>query len=142
MVDACSRKCRTGGCDMYPSFAVTNARTAEYCAQHARLQCGVEGYMERKFDPHHFGKEAIGNVIPSGAKHKTVHPPPTKTNPPSGVGRDYRKRVRHPDVMSTASKRAASRGSAGGAGTMPDIEKQKSPVKRDSSVKTEVQLCL
>ncbi|CAM9417625.1 unnamed protein product, partial [Ascophyllum nodosum] len=81
MVDACSRKCRTGGCDMYPSFAVTNTRTTEYCAQHARLECGVEGYIGRKFDPHHFGKEAIGNIIPSSVKHKTVNPPPTKTNP-------------------------------------------------------------
>ena len=90
MVDACSRKCRTGGCGKYPSFAVKNTRTAEYCAQYARLQCGVEAYREREIVPHHFRKEAVGNVIPSGAKHKTVHLP-LKTSPPSGVGRDCRK---------------------------------------------------
>ena len=68
------------------------------------------------------------------------HTPPTKTSQPSGVSPDSHKRVRHPDV--TMSKRAIARKSAARAVTMPDNEAQKIPVKRNSSVKTEVKLSL
>ena len=50
------------------------------------------------------------------------------------------KRARHPDVTSTMSKRAIARKSTTGAVTIPDIDGQKIPVKRNCSVKTEVQL--
>ncbi|CAN0472959.1 unnamed protein product, partial [Ascophyllum nodosum] len=115
-------------------------KTAEYCAQHARIQLGVEGYREREIGPHHSGKETISNVIPSGAKHLTVLLPPTKTSHPSGVSRDSRKRVRHPEITSTTSKRAVPRESTAGAVTMPDINRRKSPVRQNSCVKTELQL--
>ncbi|CAM9292284.1 unnamed protein product [Ascophyllum nodosum] len=131
MVDACRRQCK-----------VANTRTGEYCAQHARRKCGVEGYGGREFGPHDSGKETIGNLITSGAKQNTVHPTPTKASRPSGGNRGSRKRVQHQDITFTASKRAVSRGSAGGVGTIPDIDGQISPVKRDFSVKTEVQLSL
>ena len=103
--DVYIRKCRTGDCDQKPSFGVAGTKTAEYCAQHARIQRGVEGYSEREFGPRHSGKETIGNVIPSGAKGTTVHPPPHKKSHPSGVSRDSCKRVRHPEITSTTSKR-------------------------------------
>ena len=142
MVDVKNKKCRTQGCGKGPSFGVAGTTTAEYCAQHARLQFDVEKYRDREVGPHHFWKESIGNAIPSGAKHTTVHPPPTKTSQPSGVSPDSHKRVRHPDVTSTMSKRAIARKSTAEAVTMPDIDGQKFPVKRNSSVKTEVQLSL
>ncbi|CAM9292433.1 unnamed protein product [Ascophyllum nodosum] len=130
MVDACSKQCR-----------VANTRTG-YCAQHVRRICGVEGYGEKEFGPHDSGKETIGNLITSGAKQNTAHPTPTKASRPSGGSRGSCKRVQHLDITFTASKRAASRGSAGGVGTIPDTDGQTPPVKRDSSVKTEVQLSL
>ena len=142
MVDVRSRKSRPDGCDRRPSCGVGNTRTAEYCAQHAPDREVVEKYRDREVGPHHAWKETIGNVIPSGAKHTTLHPPPTKTSQPSGVSRDSHKRVRHPDVTSTMSKRAIVRKSTAGALTMPDIDGQDFPVKRNSSVKTEVQLSL
>ncbi|CAN0167349.1 unnamed protein product [Ascophyllum nodosum] len=130
MVHVYSRQCR-----------VANTRTREYCAQHARRKCGVEGYGKREFGPHGSGKETIGNLITCGAKQNTVHPSP-KASRPSGGNGDSRKRVQHLDITFTASKRTVSRGSAGGVETVPDIDGQTSPVKRDSSVKTEVQLSL
>ena len=139
MVNVCSQKCRTEGCGKKPSFCVTNTRTAEYCAQHARLKCGVEGCMEGEVDPHYSGKDIIGNMLPNGAKHESVHPPAT-TSPQSEGGQCSRKRVRHPEFTSTASMRPIPRESAGGAGIMQDRDGQKSPVKRDYSVKVEVQL--
>ena len=142
MVDVCSRKCRTESCGKRRSFGVAITKTGQYCAQRARLQLGVEKYREREVGPHHSWKETIPNAIPSGAKHSTVHPPSTKTNQPSGASRDSHKRVRHPDVTSTMSKRAIARKSTAGAVTMPDIDEQNFPVKRNSSVKTEVQLSL
>ena len=142
MVDIKSRKCRTQGCGKGPSFGVVGTTTAEYCSQHAKLQFGVEKYRDREVGPLHFWKKTIGNAIPSGAKHTTVHPPPTKTSQPSGVSPDSHKRVRRPDVASTMSKRAIARKSTAGAVTMPDIDGQKIPVTRSSSVKTEVQLSL
>ena len=141
MVDVCTKKCRTEGCGKKPSFGVTNTRTAEYCAQHARLKCGVEGCREGEVDPHHSGKDIIGNMLPNGAKYQTVHPPAT-TSPQSEGGQGSRKRVRHPEFTSTASMRPIPRESAGGAGIMQDRDGQKSPVKRDYSVKAEVQLSL
>ncbi|CAN0144912.1 unnamed protein product, partial [Ascophyllum nodosum] len=106
---------------------VAGTKTAEYCALHAKIERGVEGYGEREVGPHHSGKEAIGNVIPSDAKHTTVHLPPTKTCHLSDVRRDSRKRVQHPEITSTTSKRAVVRESTAGAVTMPDIDGQKSP---------------
>ena len=141
MVNVCSRKCRTEGCGKWPSSRVANAKTSEYCAQHARLQHGVEGYRERKFGPHHSGKETIGDVIPSCARHTAIHSPP-KTSQPSGVCWDSRKRVRHPEITSTRSKRAAAREPSAEVVTMPDIDGEKSTVERNSSVKMEVQLSL
>ncbi|CAM9410453.1 unnamed protein product, partial [Ascophyllum nodosum] len=142
--DAYSRKRRTRGCGKIPSFGVANTRTAgaPLCAQHARQQCGVEGFREKEVGPHHSGKETISNVILSGAKHPNVSPPPTKTSQPSIVKRNSCKRVRHPEITPTASKRAVAQGSTAGAVTMPDIDGQKSPAERDSSVKTEVQVSL
>ena len=121
---------------------MADTRTAEYRAQHTRLQCGVEGLRGREVGPHHSGKETIANVLPSVAKHTSVRPPPTKTSQPSGVSRDSRKRVRPLEFTSTASKRAVAREPTAGVLTMPDIDGQKSPVKRNSSVKMEVQLSL
>ena len=136
-VDVKSPKCKTGSCVKIPSFGVADTKTVKYCAQHTRLQRGVEGFREREVGPHHSGKKNIANVIPSVAKHTNVRPPPTKTSQPSGANRDFRKRVRHPETTSTASKRAVAR-----EPTVPDIDGQKSPVKRDFSVKIEVQLSL
>ena len=141
MVDACRRKRRIGGCDEGPSFGVTNTRTAEYCAQYARLIYDVEGYREGEADPHHSGKKTIGNILPNGAKHQPVHPPTTTSHPSEG-SKGSRKRVRYPEITSTASMRPTVRESAGGAGSMPDIDGQKSPGKQDASVKAEVQLSL
>ena len=138
MVDAKSKKCRTQRCSKKTSFGVADARTAEYRAQHTKPQCGVEGLREREVDPHHSGKETIANVIPSVAKHTSVRPPPTKTSQPSGASRDSRKRVRHVEITSTASKRDPTAGVV----TMPDIDRPKFPVKGDSTVKVEVQLSL
>ena len=142
MVDVKRKNWRARGCGKEPSFEVANARTVEYCAKHARLRCGFEGYRKREVGPQHYGNKIIGNVIPSGVKHMTVHPPTTKTSQPPGVCWSSRKRLRHPEITSTASKRAAALESTAGAVTMPDINGQKSPVKRNSSVKTEVQLSL
>ena len=137
MVDIKSRKFGTQGCGKGPSFGVAGTTTTEYYAQRARLQFRVEKYRDREVGPHHVWKESIGNSIPSGAKHTTVHPLPTKTSQPSGVIPDSHKRVRHPAVTSTMSKRAIVRKSTAKAVTM-----RKLPVKRNSSVMTEVQLSL
>ena len=142
MVNVCNRKCRTQGCGKKPLFRVANTTKTEYNAQHARRKCGIEGYRERGVDPQHSGKESIGNVIPSSATAITFGRPPTQASLPSGGGRNSRKRVRHPEITSTASKGAVSRESTGGAVTLPGIDGRKSPVQRNSSVKTKVQLSL
>ena len=129
MVNVKSRKCKTEGCGKKPSFGVAATQTAEYCALHARIQCAVEGYREREVGPHHSGKETTGNVVPSGTKHITVHLPPTKTSYPWDFSRDSPKRVRHPEIISTTSKRAVTRELTAGAVTMPDIDGQKSHVR-------------
>ncbi|CAN0410507.1 unnamed protein product, partial [Ascophyllum nodosum] len=115
------------GCGRKTSFGVANTRTAEYCAQHARLKCGVEGYKEGEVDLHHSGKETIGNILPNGAKHQIVHPPAT-TSPPSEGRQGSGELVLYPEITSTASMRPISRESAGGAGTLQDIDGQKSSV--------------
>ncbi|CAM9300395.1 unnamed protein product [Ascophyllum nodosum] len=142
MVNVKSRKCRTESCGKIPSFGVAVTKPVKSCAQNTRLQHGVEGFREREVGPHHSGKKTIANVIPSLAKHTSVRSPPTKTSQPSGATRDSRKRGRHPEITSTASKRAVAREPTAGVETMPNIEGQNSSVKRNSSVKTEVQLSL
>ncbi|CAM9918179.1 unnamed protein product [Ascophyllum nodosum] len=134
MVDVCSKKCRTQGCGKKPLFGVANTRTTEYCAQHARLKCGV--------GPHHSGNKTIGYVTPTGATAITFRPSPTNASPPSGASWGSRKRVRHPENTCTAPKRVFAQESSGGAVITPDIEGQKSLVRGDTSVKTEVQLSL
>ena len=113
---------------------------AGYRAQHTGLHCGVDGLRQREIDPHHSGKETIANLIPSVAKHTFVRPPPSKASQPSNASRDSRKRVRHVEITSTGSKRVVALEPTAGVVTMPDIDRQKSPVKRDSTVKVEVQL--
>ena len=140
MVGACSRNGTTGGCGKQPLFGVANTGTAQYCAQHARLKCGDEGYREGEVDPHYCEKEIIGNINQSGGKHTAVHPLLPQASLPSGGTQASRKRARHQDITSTGSKRAAARDSTGRAVIMPDIEEQKSPVTRDSFMKTEVQI--
>ena len=143
MVQVKNRKCRTKRGDKKPSFGVANTRTAEYRAQHTRLQCGVEGFREREVGPHHSGKETIiADVIPSVAIHTSVRPPPTKTSQLLGASRDSRKRVRHRGITSTASKRAVAGEPTAGDVTIQDIDRRKYSVKRNSSVKMEVQLSL
>ena len=142
MVDACSRNSTTGGCGKKLSFGVANTRTVEYHAQNTRLGCGVEGYREREVSPHRCGKETIGGVIPSGGKHTDAHPLLSQASPPSGRSRGSRKRARHSKISCTASERAITGESTGEIVTMPDIDGQKSPVNRDSAMKTEVQLYL
>ena len=141
MVDVKKKKCKTKGCGRKTSFGVANTRTVEYCAQHARLKCGVEGYKEEEGGLHHSGKETIGNILPNGAKHQTVHHPATTSHRSEG-SQGSRKRVRYPEITSTTSMRPIARESAGGAGSMPDIDGQKSPGKQDASVKAEMQLSL
>ncbi|CAM9537691.1 unnamed protein product [Ascophyllum nodosum] len=145
MIAVKSRKQRgTEDCGTMPSFGGVNTRTAEYCAQHARIKCGVDGCSEKEVGPHNSGKGTTvnSNVIPSDGKRPGVYPPPIRASPPSGCTRGSRKRARHPETPSTASKRAVARESSGRAGTLPGIDGQKPPVKRDSSVKAEVQLSL
>ena len=143
MVDACSMKSKTEGWFKKQSFGMATSRTTEYCTQHVRLECDAEGCRESEVGPHHSGKETIGNGIPSGGKHETVYYPlPTQASVPSGGSQGSRKRVRHSEITFTTPKRAVARMSAGGAVTIPNIDVQKSPVQRDSSVKTEVQLSL
>ena len=162
MVSVKYRKCRTEGCGEKPSFGVAGSKTAEYCAQHApdgmvdiklrkrktegcgkKPSFGVAGTATVEHSAQHApegmvdvacGKKTIGNVIPSGASVTTVHPPPTHASPPSGASRGSRKRVRLPENTCTYSKRVVARQSTGGAVTMPDIDGQKSPVRRDCSV--------
>ena len=140
MVDACSKDGTTGTCGKEPSFENANTRTAEYCAQNVRLKCCVNGYKEREVDLHHCGKMTVGNVIQSGGKRTAVHSLVPQASPPSVGSRGSRKRARYPEITSTVSKLTVARESTGGAVTMPDIDEQKSPVKQNSSMKTEVQL--
>ena len=129
-------------CPQHSSFDVDGTRNAEYCAQHTRMKCDAEGCKGKEIGLHHYGKETNRNESPSCAKQKTVHSFPALAISPSGGSRVSRKREQPPEITSTALKRAVSRGSAGEAAAMPEIEEQKSSVRRNSSVKTEVQLSL
>ena len=133
-------KCRIEGCSNRLSFGVTGIRETAYCIQHTRPRCGFEGHNRQEIGPHSSDKEAIGGA--SGAKRKTAPPFFAHASPPSDIIGGSRKRVRHLDITSTVSERVALRESAAGAVTIPKIDGQKSPIKRDSSVKTEVHLSL
>ncbi|CAN0420932.1 unnamed protein product, partial [Ascophyllum nodosum] len=96
----------------------------------AREGCNsVPKDLGKEVGPHNAGKETIGDVIPVAPN---IQPfiSSTKSSQPSGVSRDSRKRVRHSEITSTASKRAVAQESTAGAVTVPDIDGQKSPVKR------------
>ena len=108
-VDVKRRKSRTECCGKLASFRVAGTKTGEYCGQHApEGMVDVKSRKCGKVGPHHSGKKTIANVIPSAAKHASTRPPP-KTSQPSGASRDFRNRVRHPEITSTASKRAVAR---------------------------------
>ncbi|CAN0383960.1 unnamed protein product [Ascophyllum nodosum] len=142
MVNVRKIKCITEGCGKEPSFGVVGSETTEYCAQHNWPRCGVEGCRRRGVGPNHSGKGTIGDASTSGSKHETVHSPPTQASPLSDVSFISCKQVQHPHNVPTTLKRAVILESAAGAVTMPEIEGQKSPVKRDPSVKTEVHVSL
>ena len=135
MVNVKKRMCGTEGVGINSAFGVAGTKPAEHCVQHSRPRCGVEGCRERGIGPDHSGKVAIGDPSPSDSNHKTVNSPPSQANPPSGCSQGSRKLI-------TAFKRAVVLESAAGAVTMPEIEGQKHPVKRCSSVKIEVQVSL
>ena len=139
MISVKSRKCRTEGCGKKPPFGMANTRTAEHLHSTHQTGCGVEGYREGEVDPHHSGKETIGNMLPKGAEHESVYPAAT-TSPPLEVSQGARKRVRHSEIRSTVSMRPIPRKSAGRARTMLDIDGQKYLVKRNASVKAKVLL--
>ena len=138
MVNVKKRKCRTKDSGIISAFKVAGMKPAEYCVQHNRPRCGVEECRGRGIDRNHSGEETIGDASPSGSKHKTVKYSPAQASPLSGGSRGSRKRVQYLHDKSTALKRAVALEPAAGKATMPEIEGQKSFVKRDSSVKTEV----
>ena len=123
-------------------FGVAGTKPDEHCVQHNRPRCGVEECRGRWIGPNPSGKEIIGDASPSDSKHKTVHSPPAQANPPSGGSRGSRKRVRDLHIVPTAMKRGLVLESPAGAVTIPEIEGQKYLFKRESSVKTEVQVSL
>ncbi|CAM9266697.1 unnamed protein product [Ascophyllum nodosum] len=133
-------KCRIEGCSNQLSFGVTDTRKTAYCIQHTRPRYRFEGHSRQEIGPHHSDKKNIGGA--SGAKRKTVPAIFAHASPPSDMSGGSRKRVQHLDITSTVSERVALRESAAGAVTIPKIDPQKSPIKRDSSVKTEVHLSL
>ena len=99
--------------------------------------------MQEKRDcPNHSVKGTIGDASPSGSKHETIHSPPAQASPLSDGSCISCKQVQHPHNVPTALKRAVILESAAGAVAMPEIEGQKSTVKRDPSVKTEVHISL
>ncbi|CAN0379889.1 unnamed protein product, partial [Ascophyllum nodosum] len=108
-------------------------------AQRNRTRYFIKGCRRRWIDPNLSGKETNGAACPSGSKQKTVHFSSTQESPFSGSIWGSCKRVRYlrngPTIL---KKRAVALESAAGALAMPEIEGEKSPVKRDSSVKTEV----
>ena len=106
--------------------------------QDNRPRCGVEECRGRGIDRNDSEKETIGEAGPSTSKLKTVNYTPARASPLSGGSRDSRKRVQYLHNKPAALKRAVILESAAGEVTMPEINGQKSPVKRDSSVKTEV----
>ncbi|CAN0128961.1 unnamed protein product, partial [Ascophyllum nodosum] len=120
------RKVRTEDPSMISVFRVGDIKRDEYCAQHNRLRCGIEGCRGRLIDPNLSWKEINGAASSSGSKHKTVHPPPAQASPFSGSSRGSRKRVRYLHNGPTVSKkRAVALESTAGALIMPEIEGQK-----------------
>ncbi|CAM9845314.1 unnamed protein product, partial [Ascophyllum nodosum] len=119
IVDVKNRKCRTQGCrkGRRLEWQVQQRRSTVHSTPDYNSVSKVQG--QRGWPTPLEGKHWQRNS--SGAKHSTVHPPPTKTSQPSGVSPDSHKRVRHPDVTSTMSKRAIARKSTAEAVTMPDI---------------------
>ncbi|CAN0479238.1 unnamed protein product [Ascophyllum nodosum] len=142
MVNVEDSLCRVEDSGMITAFGVEGTKTTEYCAQHNWPRCGVEGCRRRGVGPNHSGKGAIGDASPIDSKHKTVHSPPAQASPLSDGSCISCDQVQHPHNVPTALKRAVFLESAAGAVTMPEIEGQKSPVKRDPSVKTEVHISL
>ena len=158
MVDVKPRKRKAEGWGKRPSFGVAGTTTVEYCAQYApdgivdvkpRNPRSQSQVRQQWSTPHStlrtgwstwYAKRKSLVTYPSGATVTTFQPPPTHASPPSDASRGSRKRVRRPENTCTYSKRVVARQSTGGAVTMPDIDGQKSPVRRDYSVKTEVQL--
>ena len=159
MVDVSSRMCSTEGYGKRVSFGVAGTKRPEYCTQHAldgmvhvrEIKCITEGCGKepsfgvvgrRGIGPYHSGKGTIDDASPSGSEHETVHSPPAQASPLSGGSCISCKQVQQPHNVPTTLKRAVILESAAGAVTMPEIEGQKSPVKRDPSVKTEVHVSL
>ena len=142
MVNVEDSLCRVEDSGMITAFGVEGTKTTEYCAQHNWPRCGVEGCRRRGVGPNHSGKGTIGDASPIDSKHKTVHSPPAQASPLSDGSCISCDQVQHPHNVPTALKRAVFLESAAGAVTMPEIEGQKSPVKRDPSVKTEVHISL
>ena len=142
MINVCHRKCSSEGYGKQSSFGVAGTRMAEKCAQHTRPSCGVEGCRGQDIVPHYSGKEIISDVSPDGVKRTAVGIFPTQTSPPSDGSWDSRERERHFDLMSTASTGAVAGKLAAGAVKTPEIDGQKSSIRRNSSVKTEVQVSL
>ena len=133
------RNVRIEDSGMISAFKVGDTKTDEHCAQRNRTRYFIKGCRRRWIDPNLSGKETNGAACPSGSKQKTVHFSSTQESPFSGSSWGSCKRVRYlrhgPTIL---KKRAVALESAAGALAMPEIEGEKSPVKRDSSVKTEV----
>ena len=135
------RKVRTEDSGMISAFKVADMKMDG--AQDKILGCGIEGCRGRWIDTNLSGKEINGAACSIGSKHESVHPPPTQASPFSGSSRGSRKRVRYPpNVPTVLKKQAVALESTAGALHMPGIEGQKSPVKQDYFVKTEVHVSL
>ena len=152
MVNVINRTCRTEGCSKHPSFGVAGTKTAKFCAKHALYgMVDVKNRM-RKTE----GSSMISAFEVAGtnaAEHCVQHNRPRYgvegykgrgigPNSRSGGSRGSRKRERYIESMPTALKGAVVLDSAAGVVTMPKIDGQKPPVKRDTSVKTEVHISL
>ena len=107
---------------------------------YTKPKCSVEEYRSRGIGPHHSEEEATVNASLRGVKRKRVDPSPAQPSRPSdGSGSDH-DCARQLDIASPSSTRSVARGPAVRAVTLPGIDGQS--VKRDVSVKTEVQLSL
>ena len=140
MVDVMREICTAKESGMICSFGVAGTKTAEHCAQHNMPRCGVKECRGRGIAPNLSGKDTNGDASPIGSKHKTVHSPPAQASPLSGGSWGSLKRGRYLHNVPTALKRAVILWSTAVARTMPEIEGQKSPIKRNYSVKTGVQV--
>ena len=138
-----NREVRNKDSSMISAFKVADMKTNEHCAQDKIQRCGIEGCRGRWIDTNLSGKEINGAACQSGSKHETVHPPPAQASPFSGGSGGSRKRVRYLHTGCTVlKKRSVALESTAGTLTMPEIDGQKSPVKQDSTVKTEVHVSL